>query len=161
MPIINSDIKYLQSTNNLGGLITAAAVVNATLENLFNNISSAEAKAGVTKYACVYVKNTHATLTWSAVKQWILQNTPSNDTEVFIGIGVSGVDGEEPTIANELAAPAGVVFDLAADEATANNLPNLAKGEYHGFWVKLVVSPDAAAVALDNWKIRTKGDTPA
>lgn len=161
MPILNTDIKYFKTADNLGGAITATLVVSATLENLFSNISSAEAKDGVTKYACLYVKNTHASFTWSAVKQWILQNTPSNDTEVFLGLGVSGVDGEEPTIADELTAPAGVIFGSPEDEATANDLPNLAKAEYHGFWVKLVVSPNAAAIALDNWKIRTKGDTPA
>lgn len=161
MPIAATDIKRYKTTNNLGGAITANEVNDATLAEVFANISSAEASSGVTKYACIYVRNKHGSLTLSAVKHWILSNTPSADTTYEIAVGKAGKNNPEPAIADETTAPTGVTFSAAANEAGAQSLPDLGPDDYIAIWLKLVVNANAAAVNLDNAVFRVKGDTPA
>lgn len=161
MPILTTDMKLFKTTNNLGGVITATQLASASLGALFANITGAEATSGVVKYACVYIRNKNATLTLTAVKQWLLSNTPSGDTEVKFGIGTSAKNGTEQTIANELTAPAGVSFLLAINEGVAIAFPDLDADDYQALWIELTVSPGASATALDNFIIRNKGDSPA
>lgn len=161
MAILTTDIKLFKTTNNLGGAITGVELVSSTLAALFNNITGAEATAGVVKYACVYVRNKHATLTLSTIKQWLLSNTPSADTEVKFGIGTSAKNGVEQTIVDELTSPVGVSFVLAINEAAAIIPPDLDADDFQSLWFELTISPGAAATSLDNFVIRNKGDSPA
>lgn len=161
MPIAANELKFFKSTNDLGGAITATEIVTATLQNLFNNITGDESAAGITLYNCIYLSNENGSLELSAVKAWLLQNTPSADTDVAIGLGTSAVNGTEQTIANEETAPAGVTFSSAANEGAALAMPNIPAGQHKALWIRLTVSPGASAVALDNMIIRWKGDTPA
>lgn len=160
MPIASSDIKYYKTTNNLGGAKTANEVANATLAEIFANTSSAEALTGSVRFACIYVENTHASLTLSVVKQWLVSNTPSTDTHCQIGLGSSGVDGTEQTITDENDAPTGVTFSDAIDEDNAILLPDLAAGEHQAIWIRWETDANAAAINVDNAVIRIKGDTP-
>jgi hypothetical protein len=161
MPIVASDIKMYKSTNNLGGAITGNVVTSALLEDVFANITGDEATAGVTKYACLFVKNTHGTLTLTTVKEWILTNTPSADTDVKIGIAPEAKNTASEVIANENTAPTGVTFASHATEGAAITIPDLAPADYQAFWVELIVNAAAAATALDNFIIKVKGDSPA
>ena len=161
MPISSTDMKLFKTTNNLGGTITSNELVSASLGALFATITGAEATSGVVKYACLYIRNKNATLTLSTVKQWLLYNTPSVNTEVKFGIGTSIKNGTEQTIANELTSPVGVSFSLATNEAGSIAFPNLDADDYQSLWIELTISPGATATALDNFVIRNKGDSPA
>lgn len=160
MAVEASDWQLLESTNRLGGAITANQITSNQLENLFNNIPSAKATPGATKYACFYVKNNHGSESVSAVLLYILSNTTSADTAVEIGLGTAGVSSSEQAIANDETAPVGVVFSSAADQANALNLPDLAAGAYKAVWVKYVVNANAAA-ANDSYSTRLAWDTGA
>lgn len=93
MPIVQSDIKFYLSGGGsntdpnaaLGGAISSTEIVDASDNNLFDDVTGDESNAGDTEYRAFYVKNTHASLTWQNVKVWIQTNTPAGDS-VEIGI---------------------------------------------------------------------------
>ena len=155
---MSAEIKYFKTTNSLGGEITSNELVSASIGAIFKDTTSAEAIAGKTEYACIYIKNTGDSIA-KVVKQWFLSNTPSADTQDSIGIGTSGVDGEEQSIANSKTAPVGVAFSAAANEAACLNFPDLDIGKFHALWIKRVTQPNASSIAVDNSVFRTKVDT--
>lgn len=162
MPIISSDIKYKLSGGaanadpllSLGGAISsvdAAATV-------FDDVSSAEASAGDIEYRCVYVKNTHATLTYQGAKIWIQTQTPSGDTDIAIALGGEGLNGTAETVANENTAPVGESFSAPSSFAGGLTIGNLAPGDRYPVWVRRTVTA-AAAVYADSFTLRVQGDT--
>ncbi len=169
MPIASSDIKYYLSGGSsnsdpnaaLGGAISSTQITDATVANLFDNVSSAETTAGDTEYRCLYVKNTHATLTLQSAKVYINTNTPSSDTSAEIGLGSSAVNGTEQTVANESTAPTSVTFSTAAGSGNALSIGNIPAGQHKAIWVKRIVNAGAAAYNADSVIIRVEGDTAA
>lgn len=121
MPIIQAEIKYFKSagSNSTGGAITATEVTDATLNNLFDDITSAEADAGVTDYRKIFVKNTNASITWSSIKYWRQSATTSADDEITVGIGTADDDDGS----NELTAwSAAAVVSVESDAADTRNV---------------------------------------
>lgn len=167
MPIVASDIKEYKSTNSasgidsLGGAITATEITDNTTHNLWDVVSSAESSAGDTEYRCIYVKNTHASLTLQSAKVWIQTNTPSSDTSVEIGLGSSAVNGTEQTVANESTAPTSVTFGTAAGEGNALSIGNIPNGQHKAIWIKRIVSAAATAANDDSYVLSYAGDTAA
>lgn len=169
MPIVAADIKIRLSGGaanadpnaSLGGAKSSTDVVDATLHNLFDIVSSDEASAGDVEYRCIYVHNGHATLTLQNAKVWIQSNTPSADTSIDIGLGTSAVNGTEQTVANESTAPTGVTFSAPAVEGSALTIGDIPAGQHKAVWVKRTVNAGAAAYNNDNFVLRVKGDTAA
>ena len=169
MPIASSDIKFYLSggaANSdpnaaLGGAISTTQIVDATVANLYDNVSSAESSAGDTEYRCFYVKNTHATLTLQSAKVYIQTNTPSTDTAAEVGLGSSAVNGTEQTVANETTAPTAVTFSSAAGVGNALSIGNIPAGQHKAIWVKRIVNAGAAAYNSDSVIIKVEGDTAA
>lgn len=164
MAIAASDIKLYHSTNRLGGAITATEITDDTVANLFDNVSGAEAAAGDTEYRAFYIKNTHATLTWQAVKFWISSNTTSGDDTLSVALDAAGViaSGAGDVIADESTAPdPALTFVAAANEGAALTIGDIAAGSYILIWVKRVVSSAAAAIAANAATLNWTGDTEA
>lgn len=169
MPIASSDIKYHLSGGAgnsdpnaaLGGAISTTQITDATVANLFDNVSGAEAAAGDTEYRCLYVKNNHGSLTLQGAKVWIETNTPSGDTSAEIGLGSSVVNGTEQTVANESTAPGSVTFSTAAGEGNALTIGDIPAGQHKAIWVKRIVGSGAAAYNADSVVIKVQGDTAA
>ncbi len=169
MPIASSDIKYHLSGGvgnsdpnaALGGAISTTQIVDATVANLFDNVSGAEAAAGDTEYRCLYVKNNHGSLTLQGANVWIETNTPSGDTSAEIGLGSSAVNGTEQTVANESTAPGSVTFSTAAGEGNALTIGDIPAGQHKAIWVKRIVSASAAAYNADSVVVKVQGDTAA
>lgn len=169
MPIASSDIKYHLSGGAgnsdpnaaLGAAISTTQIVDATIANLFDNVSGAEAAAGDTEYRCLYVKNNHGSLTLQGAKVWIETNTPSGDTSAEIGLGSSAVNGTEQTVANESTAPGSVTFSTANGEGNALTIGDIPAGQHKAVWVKRIVSAAAAAYNADSVVIKVQGDTAA
>lgn len=163
MPIASSDIKYYLSGGgansdpaaSLGG---AQSAVQVTPNDLFDDVSSAEASAGDTEYRCIYVENTHATLTLIGAKVFIQSQTSSSDTDIAIALGGEGVNGTAETVANEGTAPSGETFSQPASYAAGLALGDLAPGDSFPIWIRRTVNA-AAAPANDAWTIRVQGDT--
>lgn len=161
MPIASTDIDYKLSGGaansdpalSLGG---AKSSVDVTTLTLFDDVSSAEASAGDTEYRCIYVQNSHATLTLQTAKIFIQANTTGS--RISIALAGEGVNGTAETVANENTAPVGETFSQPADYASGLSLGNLAPGDYFPVWVKRVI-PASAAAATDTYTLRVQGET--
>jgi hypothetical protein len=166
MPIVNTDIKYRLSGGasntdpdlSLGGVKSTSTEVST---DLYDDVSSGEASAGSTEYRCVYVHNSHASLTMENTKIWIQTNTPSADTAVTIGLGTSSINGTEQTVANETTAPSGVSFTAPSSEGTSLSIGNIPSLQHKAVWIRRVVDASASAYAGDTFTLRTKCDTAA
>jgi hypothetical protein len=168
MAIVATDIDFHLSggsgnTNvnaSLGGAISTTQI-GAPVHNLFDQVSGAESSAGDTEYRCMYVKNSHGSLTLQGAKVWITSNTPSTGTAVRIALGTSAVNGTEQTIVNESTAPSGVTWSTAVDEANALSIGDIPFGQHKAIWIERVISAGAGAYNDDQATIRCKGDTAA
>lgn len=162
MPITSSEIQYRLSggaSNSDPNASLGGAKSNTSISGtLFDDVSSAEAAAGLVEYRCFYVHNDNATLTLVAPKVWIQTNTPSPTTTVAIGIGTSAQGGTEQTVADEGTAPSGVSFNEPSDFAAGIALGDIPNGGHRAVWVRRTVNAGTAAVA-DSFTIRVQGDS--
>ena len=169
MAITASDIQFRLSGGSgntsaaasLGGAKSSTQITDATIGNLFDNVTGDESAAGDTEYRCLYVHNAHATLTWLSVVVWITSNTPSTDTTCDIGLGSSSVGGTEQTVADESTAPTSVTFSAPSSKGAALSIGDIAAGSHKAVWVRRVVTAGAAAYDSDGITIRAEGDTAA
>jgi hypothetical protein len=162
MPVVSTDIKQRLS----GG--SSNAVANASLGGvkssndapsaLFDNVSSAEAVAGLVEYRCIYIHNAHASLTLTGAKIWIQANTPAADTTIAIGLGTSAINGTEQTVANEATAPTSVTFSEPTNEAGGLTIGDLPFGQSKAVWIRRTINAGAAS-NNDSYTLRVKGDT--
>jgi len=167
MPIAATDIDFHLSGGagnsdpdaSLGGVISATEIVDATLHNLFDIVSSAEASAGDTEYRCFYVKNNHGTLTLQNAVVFVQTESPNTESDEEIGLGTSAINGVEQTVADEQTAPVGVTFAQANGEGSALAIGDIPPGEHKAIWFKRIISAGASAKNNDSSIIRVKGDT--
>jgi len=166
--ITSSDLKiYLSGGSgnttpsaSLGGAISTTEVVDNALQNLFPNVTSAQALAGITQYLCIYIKNTHATLTWTAPYTWISSNTPSTDSTINISVATE-TGSPVQTISDLTTAPTGQSFTAPTSFATGLSLGDLVPGACKAVWVQRVISPSAVAYSNDTATLNYQGDTLA
>lgn len=170
MAIVASDLKmYLtggaaQSDPllSLGGAVSSVELVNNTLNNLWADITGDQAAAGRTRYRCVAVKNTHASLTLTSSKVWIDTQTGASGDAITIGLDLAGVNATPDDIVNETTAPSpAVTFVTAVDKANGLNTGSVANGQYYGIWIKDIVDVGAGASTNDTYILKWEGDTAA
>lgn len=173
MAVIASDVKFYLSGGAAnadpnasdGGAISATEVSGTALNNLFDNVTDAEAVAGATEYRCFYVKNTNATDTLNVAAIFVQSETPAADTDIAIGLDPAGIGdgtttGIAATPADSYTAPAGVTFSDAAGAGNALAIGTLDAGEAQAVWVRRVVTAGAGSSASDPFTLRVTG-TPA
>ena len=139
-----------------GGLIT-----DNVKNNLFDDVTGAQAASGGSEYRGIYLKNNHGTLTWQNAVVYISSDTLSSSTELDLAIAAEGVSTSMATIANEGTAPSGVSFTHPSSRATGlqlNSTTGLAAGAYRGVWVRRAVTAGATAIN-DQGTIKGEGDT--
>lgn len=159
MKIEPTDLKFYSTVAGLGGAITATEVSNGQLHNIFGKVEAADALAGSTQYQCIYFKNEHSTLTLFEAVTYLTSNTPSEDTNLFIALGSSGVGGTEQSIVDINTAPAGVTFtDTLNDVLIAGDVP---AGSYFPLWLQRVIDPATEAFASDGVAVTFQGKTEA
>jgi hypothetical protein len=152
---------------SLGGKMSSVAITNASLHNLFDLVTGAEAAAGDIEYRCFYVRNNHGSLTLKAAKIWISTETTSGDTNIDIGLDPAGAGNGDTTgqafgpVGDEGTAPTGPVFTHPITEGAALSIGDLAAGEGIGIWVEWTINAAAAAIASDDVIMTFKGDTAA
>lgn len=167
MPIVSTDIQYRLSGGasntdpnaSLGGVKSTTQITDNTLNNLWDNISGAEATAGRTEYRCIYIHNGHASLTFQTPVIWIQSLTTSADDEVDIAVGSSAVNGTEQTVANETTAPTGVTFSRPVTKGAGLALSDIPAGQHRAVWIKRTVNAGAAAINSNSYTIRVEGET--
>ena len=161
MAIVATDIVYRLSGGasntdpllSLGGVKSSSVLTSA----LFDTVTSAQAAAGQTDYRCFYVHNNHASLTLQASEIWIQANT--TNTRIAVGLGTSGLNGTEQTVASKTTAPVSVVFTTAATNyATGLVMGGIPPGQSYAVWLRRTVTAGATS-ATDTFTMRTQGDT--
>lgn len=168
MPILETDIQFFLSggaanadpSASLGGAISGTAI-GAGLHNLFDVVTGAESAAGSTEYRCLYVVNTHATLTLIGAVLYVSAETGGTGVDELVGLGTSAVGGVEQTVADESTAPAGVAFAQANGAGAALTIGDLAPGEHQALWVQRVISAGAPAQNSLTATLTVLGDTAA
>lgn len=162
MAIISTDLKYYLSGGaaNADPILSLGGIKSTTIMpvGIFDDVSSAEAGTGRIEYRCIYLNNNHATLSLLGAKLWIQTNTPSADTDIAIGLGLAGLNGTEATVANEITAPASVVFSSPASFAGGLTMGDIPATQRYGIWIRRTVNAGAVAVA-DSFTLRVQGDT--
>lgn len=168
MPIASSDIDFLLSGGSsnsdpdasLGGVISSTEVDDNVDNNLFDDVSGAEHTAGDVEYRCIYVKNSHGSLTLTDAVVWIQSDTSGADSDISIAVGTAAVNGTEQTVANESTAPTGVTWsDAATSRATGLALGDLPAGQHKAVWIRRTISAGSTPQAADTCSIQAGGDT--
>ena len=157
MPILAAEIQFFKSTAvgadsipSLGGAITANQITDGLLNDLFDDVSAAESAAGRTEYRCIYIQNKNAgALVYQTATLHIATNAPNANVNCAIGLDPAGANAVATTIANEDAAPGGVVF-TEPDSGSPFALGDLDTDEFYAFWIRRVVAPGATASAGDS-----------
>lgn len=182
MPIVAADIKIKLSTKSgsagnslaqadvnasLGKYISTTELVTATANNLFDNVTGSENAASAVEYRCVFVHNSHASITLENAAVYISSQV-SGGTALAIAIddiAASAIDSssaqayEAATTTTDPDAGVGA-FSAAASQGAALSLGNIAAGSCKAFWVRRTAA-NSVAVDADGATFVVFGDTSA
>jgi len=150
---------------SLGKYISTTQITDASLNNLFDDVSGDENAASDVEYRCIFVHNAHASLTWQGVVCWMSAEV-SGGANVAIAvddvaaspIGQAAAQADE--VANEDTAPTGESFSSPTTKATGLSIGNLAAGNCRAIWVRRSAT-NSAALDNDGVTIKCEGDTAA
>ena len=152
---------------SLGDQISTTQITDATLNNLFDDVSGDENAASDVEYRCIFVHNAHATLTWQSVVVWLSAEVAdgANAAMAIDDLAASPIGQESAqadVIADENTAPgAGVgAFSSPTTKGTGLSLGNIAAGSCRAIWIKRTAA-NTVAVDNDGVTIRCEGDTAA
>jgi hypothetical protein len=144
------------AAGSIGGAFSGIAIPNNIKQNLFPNVSTAQAGQGLRQYRCIYLRA--GNYTYSDLKLFLTGiGTPSPDSQIFIGLGVAAVNNAEPAVANETLAPNDVVFTLPTDELDALVVPDMPALSYKSIWVQRVVNGNAQGYLNDYVRMKLVG----
>lgn len=178
MPIIPADIKFLLSTKSgsvghsqaqdnpsaaLGRWASTTLWAGGVANDLFDDVTGSENLGQVIDYRCVFVWNSHATLTLQNARVWIPSQVAGGADVSLGGDPTAASDltsgaAQAVDIADENTAPAGVAFVAAASLGAAINLGDIAPGKVRGFWLRREAR-NTSALAGDGVTIRVTGET--
>ena len=157
---------FIQGASNGGGITvtvvaaslptsvtTTTITVADVTQQLFLDQTKAESDAGVTKYHCFAIKNTHSTGDMVSVLAWIIANTPGADTiTIALDSLAAGAGSTGPTaVADENTAPSGLTFVSPASSAAVDALAigTLTAGQCRFIWLKQF-TPSGISVKTPN-----------
>ncbi|HEY1171040.1 MAG TPA: hypothetical protein VGH19_06675 [Verrucomicrobiae bacterium] len=149
--------------NSRGKYISTSEWAGAVLHDLFPVVTGRQNAAEVVKYRCIFVKNTHATLTLTDLRVHLKDAVP-NGVDFAIGLDPAGVvahgasSAQAAQIATENDAPAGVTFSVPADDTNGLAIGDLAPNYCRAIWVRLTAT-DSAPVNADGVTLGFLGDT--
>jgi hypothetical protein len=153
------------AAGSLGDQISTTQITDATLGNLFDNVTGDENAASEAEYRCIFVHNNHATLTWENVVAW-LSGEVAGGAVAAISIDTTGVtakgsgSAQAKTVADENTAPATQTFTSPTTKGTGLAIGNIPAGSVAAIWVRRTAA-NTGAVDNDGVTIRCEGDTAA
>jgi hypothetical protein len=180
MPIVTGDILFKLATTagsagnsqaqadpnaSLGKYISTTLWAGGSLHDLFDAISGDENAASDVEYRCVFVHNSHASITWVAPVVWVASEV-AGGASVAIGVdttaasAIGSASAQAVTIANESTAPAGVSFSAPTTKGTGIALGDIPAGQCRAVWIRRTAA-NSAALNNDGATIQFEGDTTA
>lgn len=172
MPIVAGDIETRLSGGasnsdpnaSLGGAMSSTVWTGGTLHDLFDVITGDENANEVTDYRCIYVVNTHDTLTWIGVKVWISDQVAGGaNCSIGLdpaGVGDGAITGVATTISVETDAPSGVSFSAPASKEEGLTIGDIAPGEAAAVWIRRTAT-NSEPMNDDGVTLMFEGDTQA
>ncbi|MEN6544947.1 MAG: hypothetical protein ABFE07_02805 [Armatimonadia bacterium] len=178
MPISSSDIKYKYSVKtgaagnttagtaagSLGKYISTTEITTGTLNNLFDDVTAAENAALDVEYRCIFVHNSHATITLTDAVVWVKEEV-AGGCGVAIAVdniaasAIGSADAQADDVADESTAPDGVGgFSTPASKAAGLALGDIAAGYCRAVWIRRTAT-NSAAMNNDGATIRVEGNT--
>lgn len=130
--------------------------------DLFDNVTAAEAAAGSIEYRGFYIKNAHATLTLTDARIYISSDSTSATDELDIAIASEAIDVTMGTIANETTAPSGPTFSHPTTYSAGlaiNSTTGIAAGSKRGVWIRRTVTAGSNPIAANSCTLRVEGYT--
>lgn len=178
MAIVTADIKYRYSVaaaagnttagtaaGSLGDQISTTDIPDATLNALFDDVSSAENAALDVEYRCLFVYNSHGSLALQSAVAWLSAET-AGGSDIAIGVdpaaasAIGSGSAQAAAIANEGVAPSGVTFSSPTTKGAGVSLGTIPSGQCRALWVRRTAL-GGAAVTPDGVTLRVEGDTAA
>lgn len=150
---------------SIGKYISTTQITDATLNNLFDDISGDENAASTVDYRCFFVHNAHASIAWTSVYVWISAEV-AGGASVAIGVDPAGAtaigsaSAQAAIPADETTAPSGVSFSAPTSKGSGISIGTIAAGECVAIWVRRTAA-NTVAVNNDGATIRVEGDTTA
>jgi len=150
---------------SLGKYISTTQLADATLNALFDDVTGDENAASTVDYRCVFIHNSHATLTLIGPKLWVSSEV-AGGTNVAIGLdttaasAVGASSAQALQIANETTAPAGVSFSTPTSKGAGLSVGDIGPGQVKAFWVRRTAT-NSAALSNDGATFSIEGDTLA
>jgi|SRR6516165_6569153 hypothetical protein len=181
MPILSSDLhlrlsiltgtagnQNAQPTPNgsLGKYVSTTDIVDATLDNLFDDVTGDENAASTVDFRCLFIYNANATLTLLTPVVWQSADV-AGGANVAIAIdnlaasAVAAAAAQAAQIASDTTPPTGVgAFSTPTTKAAGLAINNLPNGQVRGIWVQRTAT-NSAALNNDGCTLRVEGDTTA
>ena len=167
----------------LGAYRSSTTITDNTDNNLFDDVSGAEASAGDTEYRCIAIQNKHASLELQNAKIYMQDSDIGGTNVLSFAVETPATanltNGNAQTVADESTAPTvnttdhngtgsgisnwstgttytgGVAVNIGAHDA------NLGVDEIIFVWIKREIASSATAASAVNFTIRLEGDTAA
>ena len=153
---------------SLGNYRASSEITTGVDNNVFDDVSGAEADTGDTEYRGIGFHNDHGTLALTACVSWIQVDTGNGEDVIsFKGEApsVSDITGAVQTIGNESTEPTGGTWSDATTKGTGQDCPltdnQVEADEWFCIWLRRVISASAGAQAAEAATIRVEGDTAA
>lgn len=150
---------------SLGEFMSSTEIVDATDNNLFDDVSGDENAASDVEYRCFFVHNDHGSLSWITPVAWISAEV-SGGADIAIAIDGTAASAENSAsaqaeeVVNESTAPSGESFSAPTTKGTGLAIGTLATSTCRAIWVRRTAA-NTAALNADGVTIRCEGDTAA
>ena len=182
MAIVAADIKIKLSTKSgaagnslaqadinasLGKYISTTEIVTATLNNLFDNVTGSENAASAVEYRCIFVHNSHGTLSLENAGIYISSQVAGGTTldiaiDNIASSAISSSSAQAFEAASSTTSPGGSAgaFSAPTNTGTALSLGTIAAGFCKAVWVRRTAA-NTVAVDNDGGTLVVFGDTAA
>jgi hypothetical protein len=153
---------------SLGNYRAQSEITSGADNNLFDDVSGAEASAGDTEYRAMAFHNTDGALALTACVVWISTDTGNADDDIKFDVEAPSneTNGFIQTIADESTAPGGLGgMSDATTKGTGTACPltdgEVGSGEWFGIWLERIIAASTSAAPAEAVTIRVEGDTAA
>ena len=178
MSIISAEILFKTSTvagaagnasaqavagQSLGKYVSTSTIVDASLNNLFPDVTGDENAASNVDYQAMFVHNSNTTLVWTNPMAWLSAEVAGGVTaaiavDTTAASAIASAAAQAVQIVNKNTAPAGAVFTAPTTKAAGAAVATITNGFCKAIWVRRTAA-NTVAVANDGVTIRVEGDT--
>jgi len=151
--------------SSLGKYVSTTQLSGTALNNLFPDITGAENAASQVDYQCLFIHNSHATLTAQSVSVYLSAEV-SGGASVALGVdttaasAVGASSAQALTIADSTTAPSGVSFSSPTTDGTGLSVGDIPAGSVRAIWIRRTAA-NTSAVSNDGFTLGVAFDTAA